>query len=266
MLTKENIIFEDNILIVGDSQDKERIRNRIFELAKSMILDLGLPLLNKIYIKRQMLCDNHHGAARGDNEIELSFETATKLALDDIPSNSKRRQDALATLYHEGYHLFDYRRVKKKLIPSCPSILDKQSKVSRGYSLWTEFHAMYSTFNICEKESKYESFEKVFSERQRNPDDCRYFASQIMGYWLNKGHDPKCDRLVVQYLNLDYIEEAKQHLQDMLTRYHNISCHDLESLSDLFDKLVSNEIDLSKLQPLSQGDFLKMLRNESRGE
>ena len=125
---------------------------------------------------------------------------------------------------------------------------------------------MYSTFNICEKESKYESFEMVFSERQRNFDDCRYFASQIMGYWLNIGHDSKCDRLVAQYLNPDYVEGAKQILQDMLTRYQNISCDDLESLSDLFDKLVSNEIDLSKLQPLSQGEFLKMLRKKSSGE
>lgn len=185
MLRKENIIFEDSIYIVG-GYDIERIKNKILELAERMIFELDLFSLEKIYIRRQLLLDDKLGMARGDKEICLSFGTAIKLALEDN-HNDIRRRDALATLYHEGYHIYDFRQLMRKLILCCPDIQNEQSELSKGYRLWTEFFAVFSTFDICEQEHKYDSFENVFSKLAPNTDDSGTMQARLwdIGYMRN---------------------------------------------------------------------------------
>ena len=256
MFTKENIQFESEILIVGDESTKDAIKSKLICLVNQMVEQLKLNSLKGIIIKPQVLFDSNMGTAYADKTIKLSFAIASILANGLECGHSPKYMDALATLYHEGYHISDHQQVGRKLGCLSPA-------ASIGYCVWTEFFAVYATQCICEQDHQYTSFEHVFSEHPKDDKMCRYYASHIMGYYLHNGHSPQCDQLINQFLNIKYIEPTKHHLQEMLERYPNISADDLISLKELFDKLLCNEIDLSNAKELSQEDLISWIRNKS---
>ena len=145
MLTKENIQFESEILIVGDESTKDAIKSKLICLVNQMVEQLKLNSLKGIIIKPQVLFDSNMGTAYADKTIKLSFPIASILANGLDGGHSPKYMDALATLYHEGYHVSDHQQVRQKL--GCPS-----PAASIGYSVWTEFFAVYATHCICEQD------------------------------------------------------------------------------------------------------------------
>lgn len=257
MFTEDNIQFESEILILRNESTKEAIRNKLNLLANQMIEQLELDSLEKIIIKPQVLFDSNMGTAYADKTIKLSFSIASLLANGPDGGNYDKYMDALATLYHEGYHISDYQQVMRKIV-------NPSSTALAGYIIWTEFFAVYSTHYICEQDHQYSSFESVFSKYPKDEEKCRYYTSHLMGYFLHDEHSSECERLANQFLNTKHIEVTRQHLRGMLERYPNISIDDLKTLKELFDKLLCDKIDMRDFKAISQADFMKMLRNKSR--
>lgn len=85
-----------------------------------------------------------------------------------------------------------------------------------------------------------------------------------MGYWLHEKHSPECDSLIKRYLNSDYIGPIRQLLQSMVNKYPNFMPDDLIELNNLFDKVISNQIDLNRYKILPIEDFFENLRNKSK--
>lgn len=257
MFNETNIQFESEILIGVSESRKEEIRKKLFVLVKEMSEELGLDSLEKVIIKSQILFDNNLGTAYADKTIKLSFSVASTLADGIDRCHSPKYMDALATLYHEGYHISDYQKVMKKL-------LNPSFTVENGFKIWTEFFAVYSTYSICEQDHQYSSFESVFSKYPKDEEECRYYTSHLMGYLLHNEHSSECDRLVNQHLNTKHIKATVKHWREMLEKYPNISIDDLNVLKELFDKLLCDKIDLTDLREISQEDYMKMLRIRSK--
>lgn len=186
MFTKENIQFESEIFIVGDESTKEAIKSKLVCLVNQMIELLKLDSLERVIIKSQVLFDSNMGTAYADKTIKLSFPIASILANGSDGGHSPQYMDALATLYHEGYHVSDHQQVRRKLVnPSLTALV--------GYSIWTEFFAVYATYFICEQGHQYSSFHNVFSKHPKDGNKCMYYASHLMGYMLHNGHSTQCD-------------------------------------------------------------------------
>lgn len=257
MFTEANIQFEDGILIAVSESRKENIRKKLYVLVSEMAEKLALNSLENVIIKSKILFDSKAGTAYEDNTIELSFSVASTLTNDPDHTHPDQYKDALATLYHEGYHISDYQKVMQKL--SNPS-----SAVLIGYKIWTEFLAVYKTYHICEQDHQYRSFEIVFSKHPKDKTDCRYFTSHLMGYFLHKDHSHECDQLIHHFLNTNYIEATTHHLQEMLDRYPNISTDEFLTLKRLFEKLLCDKIDTSNFKELRQEDYIRMLRDKAK--
>ena len=257
MFTEVSIQFESEILVAVNENRKEEIKEKLYVLVNEMVEKLGLDSLEKVVIKSQILFDNNLGTAYADKTIKLSFPVASILANGPDSSRPEKYLDALATLYHEGYHISDYQLVRRKLLNPSPTALI-------GYIIWTEFFAVYATHSICEQDYQYSSFESVFSKFPKDEEKCRYYTSHLMGYLLHENHSSKCKQLVNQFLNTKHIEATRHHLQGMLERYPNISVADLTTLKELFDKLLCDKLDMSDFKEISYEDFLRTLRNRSK--
>lgn len=257
MFTEANVRFGSEYLVAVDENRKNEIRRKLYVLVEEMIEQLALRSLEKVVIKSQILFDSNLGTAYADKTIKLSFSVASTLADGIDRCHPEKYMDALATLYHEGYHISDYQKVMKKLLN--PSLT-----MENGYKIWTEFFAVYSTYSICEQDHQYSSFESVFSKYPKDEEECRYCTSHLMGYLLHNEHSSECDRLINRFLNTKHIKETEKHLREMLEKYPNISINDLNILKELFDKLLCDKIDLTDLREISQEDYMKMLRNRSK--
>lgn len=256
MFTEANVQFDSEFLVAVDENRKEEIRRKLYVLVAKMIEQLNLRSLEEVVIKSQILFDSNLGTAYAGKTIKLSFSVASILANGPDSSHPEKYPDALATLYHEGYHISDYQQVRLKLLNLSPD-------ATIGYKAWTEFFAVYATHSICEQDHQYRSFESAFSKYPKDEEKCRYYTSHLMGYLLHENHSPKCEQLVNQFLNTKHIEATKHHLQGMLERYANISVADLTTLKELFDKLLCDKIDMSDFRVISQEEFMRMLRNRS---
>ena len=238
MFTRENIDFEDSLLIdsIVDNPEllKKSIVDSIFILASEMAKEIGIKSLSQIVIRRCILFDGQRGSVnRVDGELQLSYKTAINLTR---PENAKKYSQALITLRHELIHLYDREMLYLKLCQN------SSHNVEAGYSIWTEFHATYSTFDIMEDMELCDDFETVFTKGG----DKKYYLSRLLGYYLHSEHSKRCEQLINYKIGKQTVLDIVKILKKMIVVYPQIPADDLVVLNETTEAVLNKPMEFGR--------------------
>jgi len=257
MFKKENIVFENDILMGGSMVSKEEIVDAVYDASLELISEMNITSLVGIVIKPLVLFESTLGTARSNGEksiVELAYITAVNIREDPERNVIEKHKEAKATIYHEFCHIRDYELVWKRLSPNAKG----DSIIKLGYDVWTEFYATYASFSKYEDVRLYDSFKNSFEKRDEKRD---YYTSRLIGYYLNEGHNPCCERLINLYLNKDVVDNLIKRLKKMLIVYENITEDDLCECGKLIKKTRERTVVYEKLTPINSYNlFIKKLK------
>ena len=245
MLTKDDIIFDVNgIFMEQHCKNKDQIIASICDLANNLIEKLNITSLRKITIKEINLFDSELGKAVFSfnrtglvSEILLSYTTAIRLEKESQFYTEAKFSYAYATLCHEFYHIYDREQLQRFSSIFLSTGRDTSVYISAGLKIWTEFFAVYSTFEICEQSHIYDDFEKAFGDWPLKAHKLSYNISRILGYHMQRNHDNRCDVLLNQ-LNAKCVSSVTCLLSEMLEKYPAITANDLIKLKEQIDCLI----------------------------
>lgn len=270
MINSPKILFENiqqiDILSNGMKYSKESIITSIHELATQIINELKVTSLKNIIIGEVSLYEKVLGEARMNSqksEIKISYKIAVNLVNNhSLGYEQENKKDALATFYHEFYHILDYEKVwrnlSKQQLASC-----QLNDVQCGYDIWTEIYATYAAFNIKEQARIYNNFEYVFLYDNENISNKKYHTARLLGYFLREEHSSTCDELIEKYLHTYTFKQVSDLLVEMLNSYPNITAENLVQLNVLIEKSISNNIDFDKLKPIDIATILQKAKNRN---
>ena len=251
MFNKDKISFEENSVLVDCvGTSRQEIINCVYAIAKEIVETLNIANLNSIRIKDIDLFDSVFGSANIHGNIILSYSTAVNLSKKEDLVHKR----ALSTIWHEFYHLFDYENVGQNIFKRVTK--NNSDKLAVSFMLWSEFFATYKTYEIYEVTDFYDSFECVFT----NDGDLmkkKYYTSRIFAYYINCNHSPKCDRLIEEHFNRNYVVEIVDKYIELLYRYPNITEVDLIEIDRLIGLLVDKKFDFEELQTIDLGLYIK---------
>lgn len=197
MFAKENIIIlTDNF--IDEKFNKSGFQNYIddlYSLIIEIVNELNITSLSKITIKEPNLFEKEAGMVLFNfngsipvSEVELSRKTFVQF---NNLQNSDLRNEALATIYHELYHVYDKEnlfnlfcnvKIKKKELPY----------YQIGVKYWSEFFAYYKTKELYMSDYPIIQFNSIYSKmRQNEPSqnavkDFLYIISNIVAYMKNQ--------------------------------------------------------------------------------
>lgn len=251
MFTKDNVIFENDILITTMSHaakyTKHEIIDTVCKYANQIAKELGVTIVSSILIDDIVLRPKILGEMdMAYQSIKLSYVSASNLMGD---TNTCEFKQALSTLYHEFYHALDCEKIfLPKVYPEY--VVSKSKDILFAHKMWTEFFATYSTFDIIENLNLYKNFKCVFDE---NKDITlkTYYTSRLMGYQIKSQHNILCDNLVSQYLDKRSTKQLSDLYQMLIQRYPNINIADLYQIHRLTNKCILKTVDFSTLKPIS---------------
>lgn len=199
MFTKENIIIQNDTLGFlnpkCDMTDYEKNTNDLYELVTKIIEELHIISLLKVTVRDVNLFEKEGGRAvftinnhTVSSEIEISRKTYVQF---NNENNIELKNEALATIYHELYHIFDretlYSKFKDLQIPS-----NEYQYYKIGIQYWSEFFAYYKTKELYMSDYPILQFNSVYSKmRQNDPsqnavEDFFYIVSNISAYMKNQ--------------------------------------------------------------------------------
>lgn len=253
MFLKENIIFEQDILLSGSMVSKEEIIDSVYEASLKLIDEMKITSLNRIIIKPIAFFESTLGMARSNGDktaIELAYITAVNIKDDPERNVKEKHKEAMATLYHEFCHIRDFELIWKRLIKQGENV---SKELEKGFDVWTEFFATYSSFDICEDVRLYDSFKKNFQGNGKNKD---YYTSRLLGYYLKQGRSSYCDQLVNMYLNKTEVDMLTKCFKRMIENYSEISGVDLSACGVLIERTYERSFSYDKLMPISSYDVL----------
>ena len=148
MFSKEDICILTNTIFDKkcDRIDYQKNLEDLYNLVIKIINELNIISLSKITIKEVNLFEKEAGAAlfriykcTPISEVELSRKTFVQF---NNSQNSALKNEALATIYHELYHVYD----KEKLFNLFGNVKIKKKELPYykiGVQYWSEFFAYY---------------------------------------------------------------------------------------------------------------------------
>ena len=259
MFRREDIIFENDKTYSGSMLSNKEIIDAVYEASLHFIDLMNITSLKKIIIKQMAIFESTLGTARNFGEkaiIELAYVTAVNLKYDPQRNDKELHKIAMATLCHEFCHVRDFELIWKKLVKDD---FNMKHEMELGFDVWTEFFATYNSFIICEDDLLYDSFKKSFQNKDGNRS---YYASRVLGYYLNKGHSVYCDQLVETYLIKQEVNKLVKCLGKMISAYADISKSDLIECAELIKRTYERSFSLNALSPInSRGLPQKWLRD-----
>lgn len=195
MFTKENIIIQNDTLRFlnpkCDMTDYEKNTDDLYILVTKIIEELHIISLLKITVKDIDLFEKEGGRAVFiinnniiSSEIEISRKTCVQF---NNINNTELKNEALATIYHELYHIYDKENLYHKF--RNVKISSREIQYYRiGIQYWSEFFAYYKTKELYMSEYPIKQFNSVYSKiRQNEPnqnavEDFFYIVSNISAY------------------------------------------------------------------------------------
>lgn len=225
MFSKDNIIVEKFIFPHADMTDHAKQKQDLYLLCKNIICELSISTLETIHIKGQDIFSNEAGNAvfnfnKNKSCIELNRKPYVNFNND---SNIELKTEALATIYHEMYHIQDCENCASAL-----SIIPPKSDTDLyyiGFHYWSEFYAYYMTRNIYISDYAYKTLDKVCVQVKNNPIDNSkqlfYTVSQVAAYVYNNS-SPNSHCLA----NNRYFKKLILVFEHILINYPQSICRD----------------------------------------
>lgn len=254
MLTKDDIIFEEDLFAHSHIHSQEEVKEALVELIRTFVAELGIKRLDKVLVKKTDFFDTELGIANYKN---YTIVLANNIAYCLADKNARFYQRSLAVLKHELYHFQDFQNLLlNRVLNRLPEI---NAEVLHNFRYWTEFFATYSTLDICEDENLYSSFRSVYEKSYSTQEEKKYYACRLMGYYLHKKHSNVCDELVEKHLSAEHLEKAKEVLLLGLNEYPYFSTESLKELDAIMDAIIIKNVEPPIYTPVSRAELLKEL-------
>lgn len=254
MFIKEDIIIsKDNFINKKcDMINYDENIEALFVLADKIIKDLKIVSLSKIKIKNINFFDNEAGkvtfifnSGEMASEIELSRKTFAQF---NNPQNTVLKNEALATIYHEFYHIYD----RENIIYKINTLLLSQDDLlyyKIGIKYWSEFFAYYKTCNLHISDYPFRQFNSLYQKmKQYKPNEdiiyeFFYFVSNIIAYILNGKYLNKLDESIE--LNIFHKDKGFISLSNELNKIlydypNNIATNVFINLGKLYCNLLKH--------------------------
>lgn len=260
MLTRDDIVFEEDLFANKHIHSQDEVKKALIELINAFVIELGIKRLDKVVVKKTDFFDTKLGIANYKN---YTIVLANNIAFCLADKNARFYQRSLMVLKHELYHFQDFQNLLLNRVLKHISVIDDEAFDSFHY--WSEFFASYSTFNVYEDENLYSSFKSVYEKSYSSKEEKKYYASQLMGYYLHKNHSSTCDKLVQDYLSGEHIEQAKEFFNSILRTYPSFSTEQLNNIGMILNELVVKKVEPPIYTPVSRTDILRDIIRKSRG-
>lgn len=198
MFSKNDIIVESPPFGFdkGDMIDYDKNINDLFNLIAEIINDLNITSLKSVTINQTNIFTEEKGTVRFESINKAHVEFCRKVfAQFNNKTNSKLRNEALATIYHEMYHILDRENCLKKLFKNKAiqnNIKDNTNFFVIGLQYWSEFYAYYMTCDIYASCYALESFDEIYSNAKSgsansfNFDKLYYYISELTAFVLKE--------------------------------------------------------------------------------
>ena len=259
MLTKDDIVFEEDLFAHSHIYSQEEVKEVLIELIRTFVTELTIKRLDKVIIKKTVIADTELGIANYKN---YTIVLANKVAFCLADKSSQNYKRSLATLKHELYHFQDFQNLLiNAVLKRIPEINDE---ILDDFYYWSEFFATFSTFDICESESLYSSFESVFRKSDSTDKEKKYYTYRLFGYYLHENHSKQCDELVEKYLSNNALEQTANSFRSMLQSYPKYTAEQLKNTRLIISEAIKKQEDIATYTPVSREDFLKQLLNKSK--
>lgn len=132
-------------------------------------------------------------------KIRFSYTTFENLSLDQQEDLEEFRDDSLATVWHELYHLYDCEKRMPLYFDSKLLSSEYRDLYNIGCGFWTEYYAVYKSREYCEQHHIYDDFSdsiKTFKQQDEHKMKFMYNLSRVLGYYAHTEHDEACDNLI----------------------------------------------------------------------
>jgi hypothetical protein len=242
MILKNDIIVEKS-LFNGDIVDYEMQVNELYNLLITITNELNIKSLEKVIIKNNKIFTNEQGLAlfnykNNSSQIEFARKPFVNFNRNQYP---ELKSEALATIYHEMYHVHDNENLQEITLKSASNI--KYNSLTIGMKYWSEFYAYYMTCDIYSSRYTFEQFDKIYCEinyqksNKYTINDFYYYISKLTAYSVKdtlKNDGFKNHRI---YYCTEY-QHIVVKLNEILNKYpYGLTIDDLIELGNLYYKL-----------------------------
>lgn len=259
MLSRDNIVFEYDVLAHAHTVSQDIVKDELVTLINDLLNELQIIRLDQVVVKETKFFETELGIANYEN---YTIVLANRIAYHLADKSNRFYQSSLAVLMHELYHFLDYQNLllncARKQIPQL------SAAVLNDYRCWTEFFASYSIFEVCEDENLYTSFESVFAKGYSTDKDKKYYTCRLFGYYLHGGHSERCDKLVAKYLSKNALEKATSSFQSILQNYPQYSTEQLRNIGLAISEVIDKQDDIANYTPISTKDFWQRMLDQSK--
>lgn len=259
MLTKDDIVFEEDLYAHSHVHSQEKVSEALVELINTFAAELGIKRLDKVIVKKTDFFDTELGLA---NYKKYTIVLANSVAFCLADKSARFYQRSLAVLKHELYHFQDFQNLLINRI--CKRVAEINSEVLDDFQHWTEFFASFSTFEVCEDEKLYTSFEEVFEQSYSTNTDKKYYTCRLLGYYLHDSHSERCDKLVAKYLSKNALDKATNSFKSILQSYPQYSTEQLRNIGLAIPEVIDKQEDIATYTPISEKDYRTQLLKKAR--
>ena len=217
----------------------ENLKNNLCRLINIGIQTLNIKSLTCVNIRPTSPSWQNAGFAEFElkngriekSHVDLSYRVFTNIYTSNNQLNQQCYKSAIATVWHELYHIQDGElQDTYMIVPTDDSCL-KRHYYRVGIQYWGEFYANYKTFIYYEDPKKYDSLLKAYQHIKAQSlvahgdvpreyfDDFTYWVSVVLGYMAHTDHSPVADTILTQIKTQEYILRAKELFEDILLTY-----------------------------------------------
>ena len=259
MLTQDDIVFEEDLYANSHIHSQEEVKEALVELIRAFVVELGIKRLDKVIVKKTDFFDTELGVANYKNyTIVLANRTAYCLA----DKNARFYQQHLAVLKHELYHFQDFQNLLLNMVVK--RVPEINAEAAEDFRYWSEFFASFSTFDVCEDEDLYSSFEAVFDKSYSTAKEKKYYTCRLFGYYLQDKHSERCDELIAKHLSDKALEKTVNSFKSVLQSYPKYTAEQLKNIRLAISEVIEKQEDVATYTPVSRDDFWKQILNKSK--
>lgn len=259
MHTKDDIIFEEDLFAHSHIHSQEEVKEALVELIRAFVAELGIKRLDKVLVKKTDFFDTELGIANYKN---YTIVLANNIAYCLADKNARFYQRSLAVLKHELYHFQDFQNLLlNRVLKRIPEI---NAEVLDDFHYWSEFFASFSTFDVCEDENLYASFEAVFGKSYSTDNEKKYYTCRLFGYYLHDKHSERCDELIAKHLSDKALEKTVSSFKSVLQSYPKYTAEQLKNIRLAISEVIEKQDDIATYTPVSREDFWKQMLNKSK--
>lgn len=259
MLTRDDIVFEEDYYAHTHIHSQEEVKEALVKLIRAFVAELGIKRLDKVLIKKTDFFDTELGIANYKN---YTIVLANNIAYCLADKNARFYQRSLAVLKHELYHFQDFQNLLlNRVFKRVPEI---NAEILDDFHYWSEFFASFSTFDVCEDDDLYSSFEAVFDKSYSTAKEKKYYTCRLFGYYLHENHSKRCDELIVKNLSDRALEKTSSSFKSVLQSYPKYTAEQLKDIRLAISEVIEKQEDIATYTPVSREDFWKQMLNKDK--